>query len=559
MAMTVTLAASLFVLAVYLNGPLQGDFRKFFLPAKMFGVPEKLRLHGISELFTDNTNSGWDGQFYYYISNDLLASGDTDDHIDSNAYRYQRIGLPLLASVAAKLTGQSWVSPESYYLTSLALILIATGMGAYFFQQRGISLLWILPWSLCFGTQVTQLNGLPDGAADALLIISLVSLYQGLSWIYVTSMTLAVLSREVYVLIPAFIVFFVALVSYRNFRGGISRKCIFMVNRLSVHAVAPLVWMVWQIFIRHKFGVSPGSQATRVLDWPLHTVFHYLFLGLSGRHPVAGTGHSAHLEGAGILFYLALLILSLLTLIPLLKRNTFFSGDKNQSVVTLGITAGFAVVIFLYLCFGPTVMMYRTGYLKALSIFIFVLPFYASLLGRGPGKYIGVVLVLFSAYSAFILWHQISAPAFASNADVRWVEKEPACLKNFQARFLPESFEGEVSHNIIQRMIFHPAFTVNVAILNTSGENFSPYRGKGTVNLSYQWLNQKSKKIVLDGNRTVLPHTLRSGKAITLPLKVKIPVMPGKYILRISAVQEGCSWFYLANASSAYDILYTIR
>jgi hypothetical protein len=46
------------------------------------------------------------------------------------------------------------------------IVLVAVGMAAFFFQRKGISPYWALFWALGIGTQVTQLNGLPDAAAD---------------------------------------------------------------------------------------------------------------------------------------------------------------------------------------------------------------------------------------------------------------------------------------------------------------------------------------------------------------------------------------------------------
>jgi hypothetical protein len=65
------------------------------------------------------------------------------------------------------------------------------------------------------------------------------------------------------------------------------------------------------------------------------------------------------------------------------------------------------------------------------------------------------------------------------------------------------------------------------------------------VNPSYHWLDAKTREdIVFDGLRTTSkPIVLLPGKTVSIPMRVKTPNKPGKYILSVTCVWEGCFWF----------------
>ncbi|MCD6419520.1 MAG: hypothetical protein J7L41_02230 [Synergistetes bacterium] len=70
------------------------------------------------------------------------------------------------------------------------------------------------------------------------------------------------------------------------------------------------------------------------------------------------------------------------------------------------------------------------------------------------------------------------------------------------------------------------------------------------IHLSYHWLDVRTgKTVVFDGNRAVLPCVVKSGEVIKVPLMVRAPGRRGKYVLEITLVQEGVSWFERKGAS----------
>jgi hypothetical protein len=90
---------------------------------------------------------------------------------------------------------------------------------------------------------------------------------------------------------------------------------------------------------------------------------------------------------------------------------------------------------------------------------------------------------------------------------------------------------------------------------------------KNPVNFSYRWLNSQGEVVVFEGERTPLPGNIFYDKnsvyggggfsSIAMNAKVKAPDHPGKYILRLTMVQEGVGWFD-AKGAKPKDIPVTI-
>lgn len=562
--MALTALFSALVLLIYVPNTLQGDFSQHVLPSKMFGVPEQLRQHGFSELYGPN-ESGWDGQFYYYMANDIFATKDTAAHLDAPAYRYQRIGLPLLANLLARMTFQSWVSPVLYYLTTLLLVLSAAGMAARHFSQQGSSPLISLVWALGFGTQITMLNGLPDAAADALLIIAILALLERRLWMYSVAITFAALSREIYVLVPAAMVgmHLLSILKVRQERGQPLRLST-MLWRCLPHLPAPLLATGWQIYVTHHFGVSPSSQAAGILGVPLASTWHYLMLSLSGKHPLLVRPVEAHVQAVLLVGYVAWCIASSVALV----KAVFLGWREKQfrsacGAELLAFNLAMLATISLYSAFGPTVMMHHTGYLKAANIFLFVLPFaigqYAPAANRSAlwkVLYAATVAVM-----ALMIWSRIAVSASYSHllppTRSELPQTEPACLVHPKAKLSLVSPHGVRiwRKNFWTSLRPDAPLRFDIEVHNLSDVAFTPYLGKGAVNLSYQWLD-KNERVVRDGVRTPLTVPLQPGDSATMPIVVEPPFWTSRYHLRVSLVQEGCSWFYRATPSTGIDIPY---
>ncbi|WP_190555173.1 hypothetical protein [Trichocoleus sp. FACHB-591] len=84
--------------------------------------------------------------------------------------------------------------------------------------------------------------------------------------------------------------------------------------------------------------------------------------------------------------------------------------------------------------------------------------------------------------------------------------------------------------------------TLPVRVKNTSNFLWSA-RGLKPVRFAYHWIERDGKVAVWDGERTELPLEVSPQESILLNAKIKAPDVPGKYILRLTMVQEGVAWF----------------
>jgi hypothetical protein len=86
--------------------------------------------------------------------------------------------------------------------------------------------------------------------------------------------------------------------------------------------------------------------------------------------------------------------------------------------------------------------------------------------------------------------------------------------------------------------------TVRVSIVNPTIAAW-PAFAAGTpyaIDVSYHWL-RNGRIVVFDGLRTAMPRELLPGDQREIQMAVAPPPRPGRYLLRVSLVQEGVRWF----------------
>ena len=565
------LAAALCLVAMYSylsggtflsGGTLRSNIDFHFLPSKMFGVPEDLAKRGIEPLYLGEKETGWDGQFYYYMSNDLLGLKDTPSHIDAPSYRYQRIGLSLYAAGFSRLLGQSWVSPLVFYISYLTLVLIATWGVARIVRDRGGFSFAGLLWAAGVGTQVTLLNALPDAAADAFLILATLAILTSRQWIGVFLLTMAALSRESYVIFPAAYLAWilweqVAVFPLRSWPVAVLRL---LKTPALFSLLLPLgIFVSWQLYIRLHFGVPPFEQAHGILALPFQEWWIAVQTGISGNHYLVPPGIHSYLEGISLIFFMLLLLLTLGLAVTILRKKDGVHGWIRA------LALGSVLLVLLYACFGRTVTAHYTGYLKAANLFLFLIPLFLAEVGFSVRRQLFVygVLVGMVAFTSSYLWRdRILFKATYGNytraSEVSRTE-EVACLKRFDVGIRLVGME-DMPHFPLFNWRSAPLREVFwVDLTNYSGEPFVALHGKGSVNMSYHWMAKDGLSVAKDGIRSMMPEGLPDGQTARVPVIVEFPDKPGDYILRLTPVQENCAWFYTANPASALDLQYRVR
>jgi hypothetical protein len=66
---------------------------------------------------------------------------------------------------------------------------------------------------------------------------------------------------------------------------------------------------------------------------------------------------------------------------------------------------------------------------------------------------------------------------------------------------------------------------------------------RGTVRISYHWLDEMGNPIIWDGIRNRLKRPIEPGDRLELPLALRTPIPPGRYRLAVDLVDEGRCWF----------------
>lgn len=554
----VFLSMTLVLFGFYNAGTLRGNLDNHILSSEMFGVPDEVRARGVTPLYGAK-DSGWDGQFYFYMANDILARKDTAKHIDSPSYRYQRIGLSLYTAIVARLTGRDWVSPTTFFLSYLGLIFVATIAGAQLLKRLDAHPALVLLWSFSVGTQLTLFNALPDAAADAFLILALSLVFANRVGWSAIPFVFAALSREVYALFPSAILGFGLLAALRSTTGvGIFRRLsdLLLARAYGLLLLPGIIAVAWNLYVTQHFGVTPSSQAHGILGMPLAAWARSMDVAM---HP-AHTGGQLRLGG----FEFFSLILFLLVLIAALKiaSKTLRLPQGPMRPVVHGVAASSAMFAILYACFGPTVTAHYTGYFKAIAVFFFLIPLLVAVTGSGARLKHGLYLLLGVA-----LLHTTSGNlgqrVFASNLNFDKFTRMTTVTETRRTECFG-TYEADVKVNRLHLIKTTPLgvlfgardqLVVNVALTNTGQHPFVSAIGFGSVFMSYHW-NDASGQTVVDGIRSALPGPVQPGQTVNVDVVTFVPEQSG-LSLKLSPVQEGCAWFYQANGKVAGSVAFS--
>jgi hypothetical protein len=543
----ITLIFSSFIVMKFVRGPLQGEFNHIIFPAEKFGVPADLKIHGLNELFKGDYETGWDGQFYYYISNDLFAVKDTKSHIDSPSYRYQRIGLSFAAKCISMLLGQTWVSPFTYYSTHLFFILLATGLSAKFFSSHRKSPFLILLWSFGFGTQLTLLHGLPDAFADSMVIISLILLFYKKYILYLFSITLAIFSREIYFLIPATITFCVFLQTLMSVKRQ-KTKYLFAQVRNIVFLLTPcILFITYQLYLKHKFGAFASSQATGVLELPFKSAFEYLKYSLFNQHPILGSGKFSYLEAIAICLFLILTLFNLYLSIQYIRNN--WHNFLNLKPIDFSLFSLVPLSI-VYLCFGPTVMMLHTGYFKAANIFLFTIPFIYTITQKKIHNIGLIFLISTTIFFEQHMWYKIQSGPIVQTNLVSALKNPPPCLKTYKSEINIISQKILSPNNLFDLIFKSRKIILKIKLKNLTNEQFVPNLGQGGMTIGYHLISDKT----MNGIATFLPKVLLPKQQTVLTINVPYPYYPKIKAISLSPVQLGCTWFDIQDSKNITHI-----
>lgn len=549
------IAYTLLTFAAYWARTLDGKLQNFLLIGQMFGTPVQLARHGVEPVYYGPHQTGWDGQMYYYLSNDLWDKRHSSMVFDAPAYRWQRVGFALFVGLIAYVLQFGWVSPETYIITYFLLMVAAVTMGALIFKRLNASPILILVWALFAGAQITLFNGLPDAAADSFLIISLFAIWRRSYLLAVIPLTFSVLAREAYVVFPVFIL--AALLLERAWatwkitgpalttRVKAMLRDLLQVRRYYGLIIPIFAFVFWQKWITHHFGVTPQSQAGGVVGTPFSAWWHFTTKGLEGKHPYLGNTHVAHLEtGTLIWFAIIMVIVWVVSAWTVLRRKVEVRSEIR----------GFAAAVFALACtytaFGGTVIEHYSGYMKAAALFFFAIPFLLAAAQfrwnwRWPVNGVVIAGLIYTNYyflSERVYVYPMPTYEYTHLGSIKET-KDLTCLGDYHAQLHVEKIQLRSMSGLQKLFGGQDEALITVKLTNTSQQTMVSTTGKHPVFMSYEWVDSNNA-VVFSGWRTAILDPLLPGKSVDETLVVNIPHNSHNSTLKLSPVQENCAWYY---------------
>lgn len=206
-------------------------------------------------------NRGYDGQYYYRIALDPSAArrpvpvaGYPPVRIDRPAYRYQRIGYPLLARVVA--LGDRARIAGALVLVNVAAIALGTLFVALLLARNGLSPLYAVAFAAYVGQVASFWRDLAEPLAAALVALALLHWRDERPLLPSLVLLAAALTKEVALLFAAPLAF--SLLLYARWRSF-----------WMVVGVVLLPYALWQLGLWAAFGQSGVGGADRPPLLPL--------------------------------------------------------------------------------------------------------------------------------------------------------------------------------------------------------------------------------------------------------------------------------------------------
>jgi hypothetical protein len=231
----------LFVAWVHLS--LEGASHRAFLPGTLFGVPDREAAAGMQCV----SKFGYDGQLYYWQSNDIFGRRDAYKHSDNVMYRYQRIGMPMLAGAVATVLGFELTPPLLYHTLNFGFAAIGFGALVYWLLINGLHPAYALGWLLAVGTLESLWKGLLDSSADAVFVLAMMALMSKRLRLYAPLAIFLLLIREVYAIFafPVFLVTIFGRIDWQDVKG--------YRNRAVLAALPGVVMLAWTAYLKLNF------------------------------------------------------------------------------------------------------------------------------------------------------------------------------------------------------------------------------------------------------------------------------------------------------------------
>ena len=507
------------ILVVFVHYSCEGYYYRAFLPGYALGIPEREAAAGMKPI----TALGWDAQCYYYQSNDLLARRDARLHIDNPMYRYQRIGVPLMAGTLAGVFGYELTPPFLYHTLQTFLTAAGFGILVYWLQVQKLSPLYAFAWLLAGGTTHSLLYGMPDPVGDAFFALAFCSLLSRRMVLFAAAATMLVLIREGYVLLPATVWLLTALgrFPWSDERG--------YMRRLAILAVPGVVLIGWTVYLTWQLGVSPieARKGSPLTDWP--------FIGfVKCLRMMWRTGNYYELK------------LIFPTIISLVVISVAMLRHFRKSWAL----AACMPYVLLTTMLGTTIWETYAGHMKAngtiLMLGMFLLPLEKGVLLR----FVLAMQVVAGGY--VLLLNKVElAPFFApaSAANIQLLERPATGPEYVVVGDRRSSIEWIDRKDVLRRQYQGPLKAVHrelvpisVAVTNHTDQPLETGPNRRAVRLG-SILYKADGRSVLSIVRTAIDRPIMPGETRKVTVQLELG-KPRKFVLQLSLVQDPNDWFF---------------
>jgi len=272
-----------FAFLLWVHRNLEGVSHRAFLPGVQFGVPEREKAAGMQSV----CKTGYDGQQYYWQSNDIFARRDAYKHLDAPLYRYQRIGIPMLAGGLATILGYELTPPLLYHTVQFALTSAAFGVLVYWLLINQLNPAYALGWLVSGGTIQSLWLGLLDSPGDAFFVFTFFAIASRKLWLYVPLATMLLLTREGYIVYATAVFAATALSRFAWLdRLGHWKRLVSVEWRdvtgywkqLALTAIPGTLTLAWTAYLTIQLHQSPITARGNpdATSWPYYMMIKYI-------------------------------------------------------------------------------------------------------------------------------------------------------------------------------------------------------------------------------------------------------------------------------------------
>jgi len=248
-----------------------------------------------AETLIQKDSVGYDGQYYYYIAHDPFILGQSYDHIDFPAYRYQRIIYPLSAWLLS--FGQPTLIPWMMMAVNLIAILLGTWFLIMILQHFGRSPWYSLFYAGLWGFLLCLLRSLPEPLAITFMVMAVFFYLKGKTFQQTLFLTLAGLTQETTLLVSlAFLFYFFGKKDFR--------KSLYML-------LPPVAYFVWQLYLYAHFQTFSFLGGTQNFGPP--------FMGITEKFYSLSQGSLSYEIISELLFLFLISVLIIAALFDIFK------------------------------------------------------------------------------------------------------------------------------------------------------------------------------------------------------------------------------------------------